>query len=367
MNIKKETAAIPIHRMGGNSKLHKAKAAKNDEFYTQFDDINEELKHYKEHFKNKVVFCNCDDPEYSNFYQYFKINFAHLGLKKLITTHYENDKPSYKLVITEYTEKDPPRETLLQNGDFRSDECVEFLKESDIVATNPPFSLFREFVSLLEKYNKKYIIIGNKNAIGCKEIFTLIKENRLWLGYRNVNKDMWLILPDNAEKYEKIKIIKNAQGKEEEKKMKHIMACWYTNLDTNKRHEEMILYENYTPEKYPKYDNYDAINVNDVAKIPCDYFGIMGVPITFIDKYNPNQFEILGSTQRGCHSAVPDIRKYDDYWEMKQNGEKTGSTGGKTNENPNLLMNDKKHNYFINSEGRVIQSAYTRIFIRRKK
>lgn len=294
MNIKKETAAIPIHSTGrGNTNLHKAKAAKNDEFYTQFDDINEELKHYKEHFKNKVVFCNCDDPEYSNFYQYFKINFAHLGLKKLITTHYENDKPSYKLVITEYTEKDPPRETLLQNGDFRSGECVEFLKQADIVATNPPFSLFREFVALLEKYNKKYIIIGNKNALTYKEIFSLIKANKLWTGHRNINKDMWLILPDDAEKWEKIKPIKDAYGLEQNRKIKHIMACWFTNLDHKKRHEETILYEHYTPEKYPKYDNYNAININNVAEIPCDYQGYMGVPITFLDKYNPEQFEII--------------------------------------------------------------------------
>ncbi len=288
--------ADTIHKTmgGGNFKLHKAKTAKNDEFYTQFDDINEELKHYKEHFKNKVVFCNCDDPEYSNFYQYFKINFAHLGLKKLITTHYKSDKPTYKLVITEYTEKDPPHETLLQNGDFRSDECVEFLKEADIVVTNPPFSLFREFVTLLEKYNKKYIIIGNKNAITYKEIFTLIKNNKLWLGYRNVNKDIWFVLPDNAEKWEKIKPVKDAYGAEQERKLKHIMACWFTNLEHKKRNEEIMLYEHYALEKYPKYDNYDAINIDKVTEIPCDYDGIMGVPITFLDKYNPNQFEIVG-------------------------------------------------------------------------
>lgn len=162
------------------------------------------------------------------------------------------------------------------------------------MVTNPPFSLFREFVTLLEKYNKKYIIIGNKNAITYKEIFTLIKNNKLWLGYRNVNKDIWFVLPDNAEKWEKIKPVKNAYGVEQERKLKHIMACWFTNLEHKKRNEEIMLYEHYAPEKYPKYDNYDAINVDKVTEIPCDYDGIMGVPITFLDKYNPNQFEIVG-------------------------------------------------------------------------
>lgn len=182
----------------------------------------------------------------------------------------------------------------MQNGDFRSDECVEFLKQADIVATNPPFSLFREFIALLEKYNKKYIIIGNKNALAYKEIFSLIKANKLWTGHRNINKDMWLILPDDAEKWEKIKPIKDAYGLEQNRKIKRIMACWFTNLDIEKRHEDLILYEHYNAEKYPKYDNYNAINIDRVVEIPCDYDGYMGVPITFLDKYNPQQFEIIG-------------------------------------------------------------------------
>lgn len=181
------------------------------------------------------------------------------------------------------------------------------------MATNPPFSLFREFVALLEKYNKKYIIIGNKNALTYKEIFSLIKANKLWTGHRNINKDMWLILPDDAEKWEKIKPIKDAYGLEQNRKIKHIMACWFTNLDHKKRHEEIILYEHYTPEKYPKYDNYDAINIDKCNEIPCDYNGIMGVPITFLDKYNPEQFEIIGmSSSAGYDPSIVGMPKLKD-------------------------------------------------------
>lgn len=346
--------------------MHAAKKAKNDEFYTQFEDINEELKHYKEHFFNKIVFCNCDDPEYSNFYQYFKRKFAFLGLKKLITTHFEETKPSYKLVITEYSENDPPRETLVQNGDFRSPECIEFLKEADIVCTNPPFSLFREFVAQLVQYGKDFIIIGNKNAITYKEIFSLIKANKLWLGHRNINKDMWLILPDDAEEYEKIKVIKNAQGEEQEKKMKHIMACWFTNLDHRKRHEEMILYRKYSPEAYPNYDNYDAINVDKVVDIPCDYDGVMGVPVTFLDVYNPNQFEILelgiiGSCTFTCNKHMEILDKYG-----KGTGKYTYNAKGTLYKKYNPAT-DKKPAFRDVETGELYSSIYARVLIRRKK
>ncbi len=313
--------------MTSNQNLRAASKAKNDEFYTQLVDIELELKHYKEHFKNKVIFCNCDDPYESNFFKYFAMNFNYLGLKKLIATCYDNspivytqfsilgvnenkiypneNRHAYKIEINEVEDMNHDGaidlsdvQLLLQNkkntlvhlkgdGDFRSEECVELLKQADIVVTNPPFSLFREYVSQLVEYNKKFLIIGNKNAITYKEIFKLIKENMLWLGYRNINSDMWLIVPGN---YACEKVIDG-------KRLKHIMACWFTNLETTKRHENLILYKHYNPDEYPKYDNYDAINIDKTCDIPCDYDGCMGVPITFLDKYNPDQFEILGDSR----------------------------------------------------------------------
>lgn len=285
-----------------NSRLQKAKKQKKDEFYTQLSDIEKELAHYKDCFKDKTVLCNCDDPRISNFFKYFSYNFEYLGLKKLISTCYKNQEPdlfsannSERAIWLEYNGDkngnrvpDPKEIGIKQfkhDGDFRSLECIELLKQADIVVTNPPFSLFREYVAQLVEYDKKFIIIGNKNAITYKDIFNLIKENKLWLGYRNVNNDMWLFLPDDEEEYEKI-----VDGK----KMKHIQACWFTNIDHRKRHQDLILYKKYTPEEYPKYDNYDAIEVSKTKDIPCNYDGAMGVPITFLDKFNPKQFEILG-------------------------------------------------------------------------
>ena len=313
--------------MAGNKRLTDARANKKDEFYTQLVDIELELKNYKDKFKDKVIFCNCDDPYESNFFKYFAMNFNYLGLKKLIATCYDSspmsytqfsflgvnenkiypnkDRHAYKIEINEVTDLNHDGaidlsdvQLLLQNkkntlvhlkgdGDFRSEECVELLKQADIVVTNPPFSLFREYVSQLVEYNKKFLIIGNKNAITYKEIFKLIKENMLWLGYRNINSDMWLIVPGN---YACEKVIDG-------KRLKHIMACWFTNLETTKRHENLILYKHYNPDEYPKYDNYDAINIDKTCDIPCDYDGCMGVPITFLDKYNPDQFEILGDSR----------------------------------------------------------------------
>lgn len=316
----------------GNARLQQARRNKKDEFYTQLSDIEEELKHYRDFFNGKTVFCNCDDPYESNFFKYFAMNFNFLKLKKLIATCYSaspvmglelplfdrmNGKKAYKIEITEVIDANNDgavdlsdveylikngKNTLTvleENGDFRSAECVALLKKSDVVVTNPPFSLFREYVAQLIEYNKKFIIIGNKNSITYKEIFKLIKENRLWLGYRNINKDMWLMLPDDEQNFEKI---------ENGKKIKHIMACWLTNIETTKRCEEVILYKKYTPEEYPKYDNYDAINVDKVADIPADYDGAMGVPITFLDKYNPNQFSLIGTTDRGGDGFLDDIK-----------------------------------------------------------
>ena len=269
-----------------NINLHSAKTNKKDEFYTQLTDIEKELKHYKKHFKNKVVFLNCDDPQESNFWRYFSANFEHLGLKKLISTHYVaesepclNDITSYKLEIVrdvngdgKVNNLDTIKTLLGGNGDFRSDECIALLKEADIVVTNPPFSLFREYITLLSEHKKKFIVIGNKNAIAYKETFKLIKENKLWLGhYELVN----FKLPNSE--------------------ISRVPAFWFTNLNIKKRHEDIILYKEYKKSKsdYPKYDNYNAINVDKVKDIPMDYKGAMGVPITFMNKYNPDQFEII--------------------------------------------------------------------------
>lgn len=297
--------------MAGNASLNKAAQAKQDEFYTQLADIENELRHYKEHFRGKTVLCNCDDPYESNFFKYFAMNFQHLGLKKLIATCYVSSpvmytqlslfedmeqavtnprKKPYKVEITEVEDLTgngavdlDDIKLLLKNkknictvlkgdGDFRSEECIEFLKEADIVVTNPPFSLLREYIALLVSYQKKFLIIGNQNATHYKEIFPLIMNNSIWLGYNHVKEFM---KPDGSiQKFGNV--------------------VWLTNLDIDKRHEEMILYKTYTPEEYPKYVNFDAIDVGKVADIPCDYYGNMGVPDSFIEKYNPTQFEILG-------------------------------------------------------------------------
>jgi len=286
-----------------NSNLHKAKREKNDEFYTQLSDIENELKHYKPHFKDKVVLCNCDDPRVSNFFHYFSYNFEHLGLKKLIATCYKSQEMnlfsqnnSQKAIYLEYNgDKNDNRvpdpeeigiHFLQGDGDFRSKECIELLKQADIVVTNPPFSLFREYVSQLVAYDKKFLIIGSQNAITYKEIFSLIKENKLWLG-NGFNKGNAFFKTPNPKDF--------ASGVYDETTglVKFRNITWFTNLDFPKRHEELILWKKYTPEEFPKYDNYDAINVNKTKEIPMDYDGYMGVPITFLDKYNPEQFEII--------------------------------------------------------------------------
>lgn len=271
-----------------NKNLNAAKSAKMDEFYTQITDIEKELLHYKEHFKGKVVFCNCDDPEESNFWRYFESNFDELGLKKLIATHFEREKPSYKLEISNGTggEHTVVKTPLIQNGDFRSPECIEILKESDIVVTNPPFSLFREYVAQLMEYKKKFLILGNMNAITYKEIFPLIKDNKIWLGC--LHKSIEFKVP---------KYYSPSVYRVDEDGNKYTMqnVRWFTNLDYKERHEDLILYKKYNEIEYLKYDNYDAINVDKINEIPINYHKEMGVPISFIDKYNPEQFEIVGN------------------------------------------------------------------------
>lgn len=275
-----------------NANLSNAKRAKNDEFYTQLSDIENELKHYKNHFAGKVVYCNCDDARESNFFRFFQKNFNDYGLKKLITTSYNENGHGSVLVYEGDTNGNGKLDDtkikvsdLKGNGDFRSEECIELLKEADIVVTNPPFSLFREYIATLVQYDKKFIILGNQNAITYKEIFPLIKENKLWLGFSD-NKTMEFVMPDSYEKY-------NYIDKKGRKIGKVPAISWFTNLEHSKRNDEIILYKKYTPEEFPKYDNYDAIEVSRVCEIPKDYNGVMGVPITFLGKYNPSQFEIV--------------------------------------------------------------------------
>jgi hypothetical protein len=287
-----------------NESLGKAKSSKKDEFYTQLSDIERELRHYKNHFMDKVVYCNCDDPRISNFFHYFSYNFQKLGLKKIIAACYKNQNmdlfsqnDSEQAIYLEYdgdkngnSIPDPQEigiKHLKGDGDFRSKETIELLKQADVVVTNPPFSLFREYVAQLIEYEKKFVIIGSYNAITYRDIFRLIKENKLWLGYGFTGGNAFFKTPHPRE---------FAKGvyNEETGLVKFRNVTWYTNLDIAKRHEDLILYKNYSPEAYLKFDNYDAINVDKIKEIPMDYDGVMGVPVTFMDKYNPEQFEIIG-------------------------------------------------------------------------
>ena len=266
--------------MATNANLHKAKGAKNDEFYTQLTDVAKELMHYKQHFKDKIVLCNCDDPTWSAFWKYFHLNFAELGLKKLISTHYDKNEPTYKMEYTGGDDNDIEVgvKTLLEgNGDFRNQECLDLLDESDIVVTNPPFSLFREYVAILMEHEKKFLIIGSLNAVKYSEVFPFIMNNQMWLGNNNVHDFMQ---PDGTVK-------------------KFGNINWYTNLDFAKRHEKIILWKEYNDKEYPKYETYDAIEVSKVTNIPVNYSGIMGVPVSFMSKYNPEQFEIVGEFNHG--------------------------------------------------------------------
>ena len=401
-----------------NKNLSQAKNAKNDEFYTQYADIQAEVNAYLDYnpdtFRDKTVLLPCDDPEWSNFTRFFAQNFQRFGLKKLISTSYAADSKNFKTVYqpTLFEEESPQFDTkktkvrgkifvldhdankngkidiedlewkyLEGDGDFRSEEVKRLRDEADIIVTNPPFSLFREFLAWIlegdnltqrrkgaEDAKKKFLILGNKSAVTYKEVFPLIKENKLWSGRTEWAGGMWFETK-NADDVDRVVDGVN---------MKNVASVWFTNLEHGRRHQPLQLmtmadnikfsrHKDLRGKEYQKYDNYDAIEVPFTDAIPSDYDGVMGVPISFLDKYCPEQFEILGATQRGCHDLVPDTKKYDDYWEMKQNGEKTGSSGGKTNENANLEMNDGKKNYFINSKGHIIQSAYQRIFIRHRK
>lgn len=320
-----------------NKNLNKAKEAKKDEFYTQIEDINNEVCHYREHFRGKTVLCNCDDPRVSNFFKYFACNFEFLGLKKLIATCYKNIDPDlfsvgeceravYLVYEGDKNGNHIPDDDEIEvlplegNGDFRSAECIEFLKEADIVVTNPPFSLFREYVAQLIKYDKKFLIIGNQNALSTKDIFPLIQQNKVWLGASIHSGDRKFWVPDDYP-------LNAACCGIDETGRKFIRVKgvrWFTNLDYSKRHEDLILYKTYTPEEYPQYINYDAIEVPKTELIPMDYYGKMGVPITFMDKYNPEQFEIIGiSLVLGTNKPkdLPKDKQGGPAFYLKQNGE----------------------------------------------
>jgi len=338
--------------------LHSAKTNKKDEFYTQLSDIEKEVRHYKEHFKNKVVFCNCDDPRVSNFFHFFSYNFEKLGLKKLITTCYKNQDAdlfsqsnSEKAIYLEYNgdkngDNVPNVEEigikhLKGDGDFRSKECIGLLKQADIVVTNPPFSLFREYVAQLAEHNKKFLIIGNVNAISYKETFKLIKDNKLWLGASIHSGDREFGVPDDYP-------LNAAGSRIDDKGKKYIRVKgvrWFTNMDYEERHEDLILYKTYNKDEYPKYHNYDAIEVSKTAEIPLDYSGKMGVPITFLDKYNPEQFEIIG--------LANDKREIDDAFVQ---GEE--------------IYLDKQHKKFVGmvlNENKKLRATYARIIVKNKK
>ena len=361
--------------MAGNADLHAAGKAKKDEFYTQLVDIEKEVKYYKQHFQGKVVLCNCDDPYESNFFKYFALNFNALGLKKLIATCYNGSpvsgnellldfgdtvddpkKIAYKVEITEVTDvngdgainladvkylmqNDKNVISILKgNGDFRSQECIDLLKEADIVVTNPPFSLFREYLAQLVEYKKNFLIIGNVNTIVTKDTFPLVRDNIIWMGASIHSGDREFRVPDSYPL--------NAAGyRVDENGIKYIRVKgvrWFTNLDYPQRHEDLVLYKHYTPEEYPKYDNYEAINVDKSSDIPCDYDGVMGVPITFLDKYNPDQFEII--------------------WQASGNTRACG---------PNEILSELSYKPHKEDRGGCAvlkgQRCYTRILIRRKK
>lgn len=358
-----------------NTNLKQAMKNKKDEFYTQLSDIENELSHYKNFFKGKTVLCNCDDPRVSNFFYYFSYSFEHLGLKKLITTCYKNQNidlfsknDSEQAVYLEYTgDKDGNRvpdineigiKLLKGDGDFRSQECIELLKQADVVVTNPPFSLFREYVAQLVKYNKKFLIIGHQNAITYKEIFKLIKANKIWLGYGFKGGASHFINPYYTD---------YATATNHKEGMIRVSGVvWFTNIEMTKRYEDLDLYKKYNPEEYPNYENYNAINVDKTSDIPMDYDGIIGVPITFLDKYNPNQFEIIDLGIVGS-CEFTNNRKMEI---LDKNGNGTGKFTYNAKGtlyrkfNPNK---DKVPAFKDADTGELYSSIYARVLIKRKK
>ena len=388
-----------------NNNLHNAKEAKQDEFYTTMDSVSAEVKYYRKHFKDAVVLCNCDDPFESEFFKYFALNFNRLGLKRLIATCYKGspfigtqmswidgyeasfefngdvNRKAYKIVINEVPDVngdgavditdvewllkhgDNVLTELKGDGDFRSDECIELMDEATIVCTNPPFSLFREYINLLVEKNKKFLIIGSQNNITYKDVFPLLKDNKVWLGHKS--GDMAFRVPASYEPRE----TRYWEDESGQKWRSLGNICWYTNLDHNKRHEELDLYKKYDPEEYPRYDNYDAIEVSKVSDIPRDYYGVMGVPITFMDKYSPEQFEVLGLTtgrDEFGKEAWP-TKRYENALQVNRDGSVT--SGSKANTRATLLLKEVPTGriyYTADNADGPMSICYARILIRRK-
>jgi hypothetical protein len=390
-----------MDKKSSNSNLRKANKAKNDEFYTQLVDIEKELKNYKEQFKGKIVYCNCDDPFESNFFKYFASNFKALGLKRLIATSYKpspvantqlalfgDDKTlepvkgrpkmnANKFIINEVGDLDGDgafdisdiAEQLKVNknnewspmdgdGDFRSPESVELLKQADIVVSNPPFSLFREYTAQLMEYNKKFLLIGNTNAITYKDIFKLIKENKIRTGYTNFNVGMFFEVPKEWEKYHHID--------ESGKKIARVStSCWFTNLDVEKHKQDIVLYKKYNPVEYPNYENYKAIDISKVQEIPMDYKKEMGVPITFVDKYNPDQFEVIALGIVGSIDFTKNRKM-----EILKDGKSTGKFTVNAKGTLYRKFNPERDTYpaFRDVEtNELYSSIYARIIIKNKK
>lgn len=322
--------------MAKNANLTAAKKAKNDEFYTQITDIEKELVHYHDQLRGKIVFCNCDDPTYSNFWRYFHLNFGKIGLKKLISTHFDPEKPTYKLEYVGGADSDwsvGTKTVLNENGDFRSPECVELLKSCDVVVTNPPFSLAAEYIYALSQSGKKFIIINTLNSVKYKNVFPLLMQDQMWIGYTSPKK---FLQPDGTSK-------------------QFGNVLWYTNIDIKKRHEPLILFRRYydDPGKYPKYENYDAINVCKISDIPCDYYGVMGVPITFLEQYCPDQFEILGASVLRETMPVPVQlgKRFVSVYKSQ------GGTGH---------FSENMYGFWCFDENGMAKVPYSRILIRRK-
>lgn len=348
--------------MSANANLHKAKESKNDEFYTQLTDVAREMMHYKEHFKDKIVFCNCDDPTWSAFWKYFHLNFAELGLKKLISTHYDREEATYKM---EYMGGDDNnieagiKTPLEGNGDFRNKECLDLLDESDIVVSNPPFSLFRNYVAVLMEHKKKFLIIGNRNALTYKEIFPLIRDNKMWLGNGFQNGNAYFSIPKDSD----TSIYAKGVYDEETGLVKFRNCIWFTNMDLAKRHEKIIFWKNYTPEEFPHYDNFDAINVDKTDDMPCDYSGVMGVPITFLGRYNPEQFEIVG-LGNGAELFGP-TKTYVNAKMVKNGKESSGNAINRVLVYP--CRGGEKIYYIAENCTEKLFAPYARILIRRKE
>lgn len=364
-----------------NSNLHAARRNKNDEFYTRLEDVSEELRHYRHHFKDKVVYCNCDDPYVSAFFEYFSKNFEALGLKRLITTCYRSQKvdlfseqdseESIKLVYEGGAEQSMPTAEdigvtpLKGNGDFRSDECIELLNEADIVVTNPPFSLFREYLSQLIEHDKQFIIIGNKNALTYKEVFPLIRENKLWIGVTPMGRDLMFGVPDHvAKEMRETKKEGSAYRVIDGKVYGRAQACWLTNMEHDKRHRPLDLYKLYDPAEFLQYDNYDAINIDRVADIPEDWEGIMGVPITFLDKYCPAQFEILGITKTWDDESGYKTKIYPMQTQVSRSGKR--SQVSKLNDGPTIKLDSPPITTYYEVADEMYAQLYVRILIRKK-